>query len=247
MRRVLLVMFTIFFIAMPCFAGGVVSMASDPWPPFADPAHPHGGLSVEIAKAAFGTQGYTVTMEFMPWARVIQTVSLGELDLVAGAWMSDERKENFMFSEPFLINEIRFIKRKGDPFKYSGLETLPGLKVGVIRSYSYSDEFMNYPGVIIEPVNNFITNIRKLVAGRIDLTLEDEIVGMNSLSILDPALAGNIEFTGPSLASKPLYVLSGLKNPRHKEIIEAFNKGLKEIKANGTYDRIMASYGMKQL
>jgi polar amino acid transport system substrate-binding protein len=56
----------------------------------------------------------------------------------------------------------------------------------------------------------------------------------------DPNLLNEIRFTNNSLSSNPLHVTSGKKNPRHKEIIKAFNMGLADIKANGTYAKIMA-------
>lgn len=36
----------------------VVTAAADPWPPFVDPENPKEGLSMEIVKEAFKTQGY---------------------------------------------------------------------------------------------------------------------------------------------------------------------------------------------
>ena len=54
-----------------------------------------------------------------------------------------------------------------------------------------------------------------------------------------------LRFTKNALSSNKLYVSAGLANPRHKEVIKAFNKGLTAIKANGDYAKIMAGYGMK--
>ncbi|MBF0202907.1 MAG: amino acid ABC transporter substrate-binding protein, partial [Desulfamplus sp.] len=61
----------------------------------------------------------------------------------------------------------------------------------------------------------------------------------------DSSLLANIKFTENSIISNNLYVSSGFANPRHKEIIEAFNKGLAEIKATGEFNKIFESYGIK--
>jgi len=45
------------------------------------------------------------------------------------------------------------------------------------------------------------------------------------------------------LASNPLYIMMGRAVPDHKEIMAAFNRGLKEIRADGTFDKIMAKHG----
>jgi len=117
--------------------------------------------------------------------------------------------------------------------------------VGIIKDYGYGDDFMNNPDFKRDPVPDFVTNVKKLVAERIDLTLEDEIVGKSALAAADPALLDQIEFTQNALSENWLHVTSGLKNPRCQEIIDAFNKGLAEIKANGTFDEIFARYGLK--
>ena len=85
----------------------------------------------------------------------------------------------------------------------------------------------------------------ELVINRIDLTLEDQIVAQNLLAKTDPGLLDKIEFTKGSLSSNNLYVTVGLKNPRAKEFIAAFNKGLAEIKSNVTLKKLLESYGVK--
>jgi polar amino acid transport system substrate-binding protein len=88
---------------------------------------------------------------------------------------------------------------------------------------------------------NFITNIRKLVAGRIDLTLEDEIVAKAIIAQEQPDLLDKIEFSTADYSTNALYVASGLANAKHEELIEAFNNGLAVIKQSGEYDKIMNS------
>jgi len=42
-----------------------------------------------------------------------------------------------------------------------------------------------------------------------------------------------------------MYIATSLTNPRSREFIDAFNRGLAEIKASGTYQKILDSYGPK--
>ena len=85
--------------------------------------------------------------------------------------------------------------------------------------------------------------ISGLQAGE-DVNLEDEIVARARISKEAPELLDRIRFTRNALATNNLYVASGIANPRHKELIDAFNRGLKRIRANGVYGRIMKSYGL---
>ncbi len=222
-----------------------VSAASDPWPPFVDPDHPKKGISIEIVTAAFATQGYTLEHKIMPWARAEDGVKKGKIDVLPNTWFTDKRTSYLAYSKPYASNEVKFIKKKGDAFEYTGLESLSGKKIGIMLGYGYSDDFMNSKDFKREAVSDFVKNIKKLVNDRIDLSLEDEIVAKNLISKKDPTLLDKIEFTKNFLSSNALHVTCGLANPRHEEIINAFNKGLEEITSNGTLEKILKSYGIE--
>ena len=218
-----------------------ITAVGNPWPPFLDPAQSKKGIINEIATAAYATQGYEVEMSFVPWARAIDGVRNATFDILLGTWLTEERTKTLMFSEPYLNNSIRFIKRKGSTFDYSGLESLTGKSIGVVREYGYGDEFLSANNFKRPETKDFIGNIRKLIAGRIDLTLEDEIVARATIAKESPELLNKIEFTKTDYSTNALYVTSGLANAKHKELIEAFNKGLAIIKQNGEYDKILDS------
>ena len=91
-----------------------------------------------------------------------------------------------------------------------------------------------------------MTNIKKLLANHIDLTLEDPIVATFIMKSVDPTLLSKVEFTKNDLSTVPLYLCVGKNNPRQNEIIEAFNKGLLAIKADGTYKRLFSKYGISE-
>ena len=224
-----------------------LTAASDPWPPFVDPDNPRQGLSLEIVREAFKTQGYEVTLEFVPWARAEAGLKEGKYDLIPNTWKTQKRTAYLHYSEPYAVNQIKFIKLKGDPFEFKGLESLTGKVVGTVRGYGYGDQFLTAGNFERDEGVDILSSIRKLTASnkRIDLTLEDEIVARGIIAKVDPALLDKIEFTRNSLSENTLHVTSGLANPRHLEIISAFNTGLAEIKSNGTYGRILAAYGIQ--
>ncbi|MCP3926332.1 MAG: transporter substrate-binding domain-containing protein [Desulfobacterales bacterium] len=245
MKKITLVLIILFIsVTISSAQTKIVTSASDPWPPFVDPDHPKMGITIEVVTAAFKTQGYILKHKIIPWSRAEQMVKRGKIDILPNTWKTDKRKSYLLYSKPYAYNKIKFIKRKGAGFEYNGLKSLKGKKVGIIRGYGYGDEFMNSKHFKRFPVNNLILNIRKLVAKRIDLTLEDEIVAKNQISKKEPKLLSKIEFTKKYISSKGLHVTCGLKNPSHRSIIMAFNKGLKKIKSNGTLKKIFKSYGL---
>ena len=219
----------------------LITSAANPWPPFADPDRADQGLSIEIIKAAFAVEGYPFNHQFMPWARAEHEVKNGKIDILPDAWFTDKRSSYLMFSKSYASNRITFIKRKGDPFEYKGIESLTGKTVGVINGYGYGNDFMNADTFTREEVTDLIHNLKKLVLGRIDLTLEDEIVAKTTLQ-KEPALLRQIAFVKTPLSNNDLHIACSWTNPRHEEIISAFNRGLEVIKANGTLASIFQRY-----
>jgi len=244
--RIFAVLMVLLSVASICVAEEkVITAAADPYPPFVDQSDPQEGLSLAIIRAAYKTQGYTVKMEFMPWVRAKAQVVEGKIDILPDVWMNDENLKILQFSEPYAVNTVKFIKNVDDPFDYTGLESLKGKRIGTIKGYGYSDDFANPKDFTRDDVPDLITNIKKLLAKRVDLTLEDEIVAKVMISKTDPTLLTKIAFVEKAFDSKNLHVAIGLANPHHQEIIDAFNKGLAEIKANGEFAKIMEGYGIK--
>lgn len=201
--------------AMICIAEEkIIVAAANPWPPFVDPAHPKEGFTLEIIRAAFKTQGYIVQMEYVPWARAEYGVRVGKYDFLPDAWMTEKRKKYLLFSQPYAVNEVKFIKVKDDPFEFNGLESLNGKIVGTVRGYGYGNEFLTATNFKREQADDFITNIKKLThrSKRIDLTLEDEIVARISIAQEDSNLMTLVHFTENSLSSNALHVACGKKS-----------------------------------
>ena len=232
------------FCAQPLAAKTIVA-ASDPFPPFVDPNNPTGGLTIEVIRAAYKTQGHDVKVEYVPWARAEAGVASGIYDILPNMWFSEARSKSFLFSTSYLNNTIRFVKRKGDPFVFHGIDSLKDKRIGVTRGYAYSDVFKNSKLFVREDANNLLVNLKKLQAKRIDLTLDDEAVVNDTIAKNNPKLFSELELVEGSLSVNPLYVVSGVANPHHKEWIDSFNEGLKVIKQNGTLDAILKKYGIK--
>ena len=221
-----------------------ITAAQDPWAPFVQKDTSSPGVSVEIIVEAFKTQGHTVNFKIMPWSRSLEEVKAGRVDVLVATWYTEDRTSYLKYSEPYLENSLKFIKRSGDSFEYSGIDSLKGKTVGIVRNYGYGDEFLNAKAFKKPEANDIVSNAKKLTAKRIDLTLEDELVAKSTLSNAGMNLS-DFAFTNNALSVNPLHVTMGLANPNHSEYINAFNKGLAEIKSNGTFDKILAKYGIK--
>jgi polar amino acid transport system substrate-binding protein len=222
-----------------------LTAVTDAWPPFIDADRIGQGLSMEIIRSALGSEGYTVSLQIMPWQRALQAVTDAVADLLPEVWITPERKSTFLFSEAYATNDIVFIKRKGDPFEYTGLASLAGKTVGTVRGYGYDAAFLAAGGFTRLPSYDLATNVRRLLAGNLDLTLEDRTVAMNLLRETDPILLDSIEFTHTPLCTNSLHIAVGLRNPRAAEIVAAFNRGLAAMRADGRLAAILKEVGAR--
>ena len=219
-----------------------VTAAQDPWPPFID-ADGQSGISIELSRAALATQGYQLNMKILPWSRALNEARSGHIDLLIATWKTAERRKFLYFSEAYAINKITFISRAEEPFEYTGLFSLKNKAVGVARNYGYGDAFNHSKLFRRYEANDLVANLKKLSRHRIDVTLDDEIAA-RALMKAEGFDTSAFHFSQTPLSQNPLYVTSGIANPKSKRLIEAFNRGLKTIKDNGTYDAIMNKYGM---
>ena len=216
-----------------------LTAAADPWPPYIDESLPLGGVSVQLADAAFRTQGYTVKNKIVPWARAIAETQLGRTDLILDAWWSEERSKVFHYSRPYINGPVKFIKRQGDPFEYTDLASLNHKSLALVRNYAYGDALLNAKNYQPYVVTEFMLGIKMLVKQRVDLAIENELVARTRLAKEAPELLAQISFTNNALSDNQVYLIASFQNPRHQEIIEAFNKGLNIILQDGTYQKIM--------
>jgi polar amino acid transport system substrate-binding protein len=233
----------LFLLMAPGVMARTLTAAQDPWPPFVTTDASMPGISVELLTEAMKTQGYDVEFKIMPWARALDSVSKGTIDLLPATWYTDARTEYLRYSNPYISNQLAFIKRADDNFQFSELSDLEGKVVGIVRGYGYGDAFLDATHFDKPVANNLTANLKKVLAGRVDLTLEDKIVAQSVMQ--EQGLDRNqFAFSDQALSTNPLHVTSGKANPDSQVFINAYNKGLETIKANGTFEKILKKYGV---
>lgn len=213
------------------------------WEPFFGPSLKDNGVVSEIVSSAFLQKNREIDISFIPWSRALKTVKMKNNDVIMGLWYSEERGKDLLFSQPFMSNRVVFIKRKGDDFEYTDRYSLKGKQIGVLMDYAYEDDFNQSTLFDRFQVRTLNINLKKLVAGRIELTLEDEIVAKDVLNKELPELKGKIAFTQNALVEKPLHIAVSRSHPQAKQIVADFNAGLEEIKKSGLYQQILKKHG----
>ena len=219
-------------------------LVADVWPPFTDATLVNGGLATDIVSTALARAGYASDFEQVPWARALLGVGEGRYDVLVNAWYNYERTKVGQFSAGYLINRIRFLKRKDAPIEFNDLQQLHSYPIAVVRGYAYSAAFDEDESLQKIPVHGFAMAVRMVAADRVKLTLEDEYVARYYLARESPKVRNAVEFLPKSLSENSLHILVSLKNPQHEQIVAGFDKAIAAMKADGSYERLMHQHGM---
>ncbi|MBC2654376.1 transporter substrate-binding domain-containing protein [Pseudomonas sp. MSSRFD41] len=219
-------------------------LVADAWPPFTDATLVNGGVATDIVSTALARAGYASEFEQVPWARALLGIGEGRYDVLVNAWYNDERTRLGQFSAEYLVNRIRFLKRKDAPLEYHNLKQLHEHPIAVVRGYAYSSEFDSDSDLQKVPVHNFAMAVRMLAADRVKLTLEDEYVARYYLARESPRVRNAVEFLPKPLSENSLHILVSLKNPEHAQIVARFDREIAAMKADGSYARLLRQHGM---
>ena len=203
----------------------------------------NGGLATDIVTTALARAGYASEFEQAPWARALKGVGDGRYDVLVNAWYDDARKQVGQFSAEYLLNRVRFIKRRDDPLQFQNLEQLHGLPVAVVRGYAYATAFDQDMQLQKVPVHNFAMAVRMLAAQRVRLTLEDEYVARFYLARESARVRNAVEFLPKPLSENSLHILVSLKHPEHAQIVAGFDREIAGMKADGSYARLLKLHG----
>lgn len=225
-------------------AGEKLRLVADAWPPFTDDSLLNDGLATDIVRTALQRAGYQTVYEQVPWARAMHGIAEGRNDVLINAWFNEERTRVGQFSGEYLVNRVRFLKRKDSNIDTSNLAQLHKYIIAVVRGYAYYPAFDNDPALRKVPVHSFSMAANMLAAGRVDLALEDEFVARYSLANEPEEVRNHVEFLPDSLSENSLHILVSLKNPKHAQIVAGFDREIAAMKADGTYDELLRLHGL---
>lgn len=220
-----------------------ISMVTADWEPFYSSTYESGGVVTELANAAFERVGHTTTIEWYPWLRAMKLVTHGKADVALGGYYSSKRAKTYHFSNPLFTINIGFVALKElNITKYKNLNSLKNYSIGTMRGWAYTDEFDKADFLKKDYVVNQIVATRMLFAKRVDMIAISVPVFQHEAKLLGYHDMSDVVVLSPLLDSKELYLMFSLSNPDHLQLADDFNRGLAEIRADGTFEKIMARH-----
>ncbi|MDE1464014.1 substrate-binding periplasmic protein [Spartinivicinus poritis] len=221
-----------------------ITIVTTDWEPYFASTLEEGGVLTEIVKTAFKRKGHKISLQWYPWKRCMVLVAKGKRDIALGAYFSKERAKTYYYSDPFFDINVGIIALKEAGItSYSSLHELKEYTIGVTKNWVNSAEFDKADYLRKDISQSHIITIRKLFGRRIDMIVTSIPVFQYEVGRLKHHNLSEIVVLNPLLSTNELYLISSIKLKDHKKIIQDFNKGLAEIKKDGTYGKIFSKHG----
>ena len=171
-------------------AGGkIVVGLDDNFPPmgFKDENNEIVGFDIDLAKEATKRLGREVEFKAIDWSSKEAELKSGRVNVLwNGLDITDKRKENMLFSDPYMDNrQIIFVKKGATGI--TDEQSLAGKAVGT-QSASTAEEYIDGSDFFktkvkeVKKYSDFVSAFMDLENGRIDAVIGDEIVGRYYMS-----------------------------------------------------------------
>lgn len=196
------------------------------------------GIDVDLMKRIAELQGFKIDFKFIGFSSAMQALESGQADgMIAGMTITDERKANYDFSDPYFQSGIQLAVTKDnkDIKAYKDLKgKTVGAKVGT-ESADFLEAHKDEYGYTIKSFDAADQLYDALKIGSIDAMMDDYPVigyavkqGQDLKTPIKREVGGEYGFA--------------VKKGQNPELREMFTEGLKELKRTGEYDKIVNQY-----
>lgn len=197
------------------------------------------GLTIDVVNAAAAKAGIQVKFVNTPWEGIFNSLAQGDRDMLASSiTITDERKQTMDFTNPY-FDAYQLIAVK-ESSKVAKFDDLKKLKVGVQTGTTGDEAVTKLLGKNSTAIKRFESTplaLKELEAGGVDAVVADNGVVVNYVTNNPGAKFKTVSDKAFVPEQYGFAVKKG-----NTELLEKLNKGLADIKADGTYDQIYAKY-----
>lgn len=219
-----------------------------PLPPHTMPDE-HGqptGYATEILQAVAQQLGWAIEIRYMPWLRVVYQARQGHCDLVYTVLKRPDYEDFLIFpQEPVQrrANVLVVLKKRGIRFDGDLESFMRRHSIGLYRDKAVDARFEQWrhaPWARVDEASDARLNLMKLVTGRFDAAIENEMTAVYELNRMGQL--PHIEILSPSLNEVPAYVAFP-KLGRLAKHAEDFDRAMITFRRTSAYRALQTRYG----
>ncbi len=215
-----------------------LKLASDVWPPFTN-TEGEEAVAQDLVKTALERIEIKATFNISDFDTVIKDIENNVLDGSAALWKTPEREKILLFSEPYLQNQLFLVALKGADVTINSTEELAGKRIGIVKDYAYGDRLLKAKNLELIASESDQINLEKLFDKKIDYMLVDKLLINYLLKFELNNVKEYLAISQKLFKTKMLYFALNKNVPNAALIISKFNKEIKEMIKDGTYNKIL--------
>lgn len=227
----------------------VLSACAGHTPPFVQffDGNAIGGFSVELVQQVSKLLGLQAQIQQLPWARCLQLVKLGKVDVAIDAYDDAERRKSFRYSTAYYTLTPQVFYRAADavvrPDVFIDRNALTALRGCGVRGYTY-DHYGIDASTMDLGAENASRMLMKLKAGHCDYALEEMeyIMGarQSGAQWLDESPLQSFQ---PVWAKGPkLHFLIGKERADGARLLKSLDNAIAVVKDNGFLSALQRRY-----
>lgn len=219
--------------------GQIVVAMEGTWAPWTyhDESDSLVGYDVEVANAIAGKLGVKASFVEGEWDGLFAGLDADRYDLVVnGVDITEERSRKYEFTTPYAYNKTAVIV-SSDRNDIKSFEDLKGKKTANTISSTYAEVAESY-GADVTGVDDLNQTFQLLITGRIDATLNAEMTYYDYMKAHPDA-----KIKIAALSKDATHVAIPVKKGEDSaSLVEAINRALEELKADGTLSKLSIKY-----
>ncbi len=243
MKKIIMMATVALLIAMNAQCETITIVADEFCPYNCTPGSAEPGFMIEAATEILNASGHQVNYSLIAWDQAVEEAGAGKYNAVVGA--AKEDAPGFIFPEESMGSASNaFYTRKEDNWTYAGVESLKGKKIVGITSYTYDD---NVDALIASKglyVDSLEQAMEALLSGKADILPENQyVISMFTMkNFITDAIrkAGDVD-GGEAL----VYVAFSPADPKSKTYADILSQGIRKMKADGTWSKLLENYGLE--
>ncbi len=202
------------------------------------------GFDVDIAKALCEQMQRKCVLKQIDWDGMIPALKSRGIDaIIASMSATPERKKSIDFTDRYYRIPVKLVRKKGSTVDFNE-DAMKGKTIGVQTSTTFDKHMTDLFGKVAT-IKRYTSNneaLLDLIAGRVDAVAAESLVLQDGF--LKKEKGKDFEFFGPDLVDEKYYgegIAIGIRQKQEK-LKAAFNKAIKDIRANGKYKAINDKY-----
>lgn len=217
-----------------------------------DPLKENGkeGFMTDVLRATFEEAGYSIEIKMFPYARAVAAVNSGEYDGIVV--VGKNYAPNLVYPDiPTESQPMSFFVKNETSWKYSGVESLSEVVVGIVKGYDYADVDLNRHFeeqsdsekiVMLHGVNTTERGLRMLQTKRVDTYIDGEYSVLYVLEKL--GLSDTIIVVGYAANRFEDFTGFNPHNPKSADYAKLLSNKIREMKKTGELNKILSRYGI---